>query len=240
MITNIRGLLASALVPVVSATMTTAACAQAVRDFDIPAGRLEPALVAFASQADVQLLYTAELVGGLQTEGVVGRHSPEAALTRLLEGTGISWSTARPGVIVLRRPQASRAEEAARLGDVLVTGTLLRGPQESPSPVTVITRGELDASGAGAVSELLTSLPQNYAGSATPGTLLTLNDTEGSNSSLSTGINLRGLGEDSTLVLVNGRRVAGTGSRGEFADLSAVPGAALERVDVLLDGASAL
>ncbi|MGK2254722.1 MAG: iron complex outermembrane receptor protein [Brevundimonas sp.] len=106
--------------------------------------------------------------------------------------------------------------------------------------MTVISRADLDARGAGSIADVLTTLPQSYAGSATPGTLLTLNDTQGSNSSLSTGVNLRGLGEDSTLVLVNGRRIAGTGSRGEFADLSAIPGAALERVDVLLDGASAL
>src|SRR5690606_13743932 len=51
---------------------------------------------------------------------------------------------------------------------------------------------------------------------------------------------LRGLGPASTLVLVNGRRMAGTGSRAEFTDISALPSAAVERVDVLLDGASAL
>ena len=53
-------------------------------------------------------------------------------------------------------------------------------------------------------------------------------------------MNLRGLGADSTLVLVNGRRMAGAGGRGDFADVSGVPTAAVERVDVLLDGASAL
>lgn len=53
-------------------------------------------------------------------------------------------------------------------------------------------------------------------------------------------MNLRGLGADATLVLVNGRRMAGSGLRGDFADVSALPTAAVERVDVLLDGASAL
>ena len=52
--------------------------------------------------------------------------------------------------------------------------------------------------------------------------------------------NLRGLGPASTLVLVNGRRMAGTGFRGDFSDISAMPSVAVERVDVLLDGASAL
>lgn len=231
----------AACASIVAAALASSACAQEAREFDIAPGALEGALVAYAAQADVQLLYTAELVAGLRTAGVSGRHTPEAALDRLLAGSGLVWSASRPGVIVLRR--ADPVEDLAgpiEIGDVVVTGTLLRGPGESPSPVTVISRADLDASGAATAADLLTTLPQSYAGSATPGALLTLNDAQGSNSSLSTGINLRGLGEDSTLVLVNGRRVAGTGSRGEFADLSAIPGAALERIDVLLDGASAL
>ena len=57
---------------------------------------------------------------------------------------------------------------------------------------------------------------------------------------MGTAINLRGLGADSTLSLVNGRRLAGSGSYGELGDVSALPSAAVERVDVLLDGASAL
>lgn len=238
-----RSLLASvALVPIAAAVFVADAQAQAARDFNIAGGSLDAALIAYARQADVQMLYTADLVAGLRTSGLSGRHEPDAALDRLLEGSGVVWSRSRPGVIVLRRAasQQTNLQDATEVDAVIVTGSLLRGPGETPSPVTVISRAELDARDAGGIAEVLTALPQSYAGSATPGTLLTLNDTQGSNSSLSTGVNLRGLGEDSTLVLVNGRRVAGTGSRGEFADLSAVPGAALERVDVLLDGASAL
>ena len=258
MTTRTRSLLAGvALLPIAAAAFAPDACAQtaqppqpqtqadpagAARNFEIAGGSLDVALVAYARQANVQLLYTADLVAGLRTQGVAGRHPPEAALQRLLAGTGIRWSRSRPGVIVLRRSSNAQADlgEATEIEEVIVTGSLLRGPGESPSPVTVISRADLDARGAGSVADVLTTLPQSYAGSATPGTLLTLNDTQGSNSSLSTGVNLRGLGEDSTLVLVNGRRIAGTGSRGEFADLSTIPGAALERVDVLLDGASAL
>lgn len=48
------------------------------------------------------------------------------------------------------------------------------------------------------------------------------------------------LGSDATLVLVNGRRMAGTGNKGDFADVSTIPTSAVARIDVLLDGASAL
>jgi iron complex outermembrane receptor protein len=53
-------------------------------------------------------------------------------------------------------------------------------------------------------------------------------------------VDLRGLGADATLVLFNGRRMAGAGYYGDFADVSSIPYAAVGRVDVLLDGASAL
>lgn len=241
MTTHLRSLLLSAIVAPIAA-MGGAAQAEDARDFDIGAGPLDVALVRYARQAEIQLLYTADLVEGLRTSGVTGRHAPSAALDRLLSGTGIVWSRSRPGVVVLRRAVDVRADltDATDISEVLVTGSLLRGAGETPSPVTVISRAEIDARGAATAADVLTTLPQSYAGSATPGTLLALNDAQGSNSSLSTGVNLRGLGEDSTLVLINGRRIAGTGSRGEFADLSTIPGAALERVDVLLDGASAI
>lgn len=223
-------------------SQTQAGPAGAARDFDIAGGALDAALVAYARQANVQLLYTADLVAGLRTQGVAGRHPPEAALQRLLAGTGIRWSRSRPGVIVLRRSMNAQADpgEATEIDEVIVTGTLLRGPGRSPSPVTVISRGELDRRGDATVADALVRLPQSYSGNATPNSLLLGADSLGSNTATATGVNLRGLGADATLVLVNGRRLAGTGMKGEFADVSALPGGAVERVDVLLDGASAL
>ncbi|QYF87058.1 TonB-dependent receptor [Brevundimonas sp. PAMC22021] len=239
-----RSLLAGvALVPIVSAAFATTACAQAAaRDFNIAGGPLDSALMAYARQADVQLLYPTDLAAGLRTGGVVGRHAPEAALERLLAGTGVAWSRSRPGVIVLRRGQSERlaAGEATEIDEIVVTGTLIRGPAETASPVVTLTASAIDQAGHGSIAEALQALPQNFGGSATPTTFLTASDVGGSNSTLSTGVDLRGLGPDSTLVLVDGRRLAGTGSRGEFTDVSAIPNAAVERVDVLLDGASAL
>jgi hypothetical protein len=102
-----RSLLAGvALLPMAATAFAPDACAQtaqppqpqiqadpagAARDFEIAGGALDAALVAYARQANVQLLYTADLVAGLRTQGVVGRHPPEAALRRLLAGTGIRW-----------------------------------------------------------------------------------------------------------------------------------------------------
>lgn len=222
-------------------TVGTPASAQAAREFDIPAGSLRDALNRFAAQSDQQIFFTGEQVAGRRSEGLRGRHTPAAALEILLRGSGLTWSETRPGVLVLRRMEtAPGAVAATSLDEVVVTGTLLAASGELASPVTMLDRVELDRRGFATVAEALVDLPQNYSGSGTPAALLSYADPAGSNSVASTGVNLRGLGADATLVLVNGRRMAGTGSRGEFADVSALPSAAVERVDVLLDGASAL
>lgn len=231
----------SALVACVLAVGTTA-CAQEAREFNIPAGSLGDALNLFATQSDQQIFFTGDLVAGLRTPGLRGRYAPQEALNTLLRGSGLSWSQTRPGVIFLRRGEggAQAAEGAVLLDEVVVTGTLLKSSGDLASPVVMLDRDALDRRGFGTVAEALTDLPQNYAGSATPVVQLAGSDRGGSNSVYATGVNLRGLGPASTLVLVNGRRLAGTGFRGEFGDVSALPSAAVERVDVLLDGASAL
>ena len=230
----------AALVPVISASLATAACAQAVQDFDISPGSLDGALIQYAEQAGLQLLYPADLVAGRSSPGLVGRYTREAALEALLRGSGLTARETGPGVLTLRASPRASVEAPTQVADIVVTGSLIRGPGETPSPVTVISRDDLDRQGFATAAEALVALPQSYAGGANPGAQLSFNDSGGSNSALATGVNLRGLGEDSTLVLVNGRRMAGTGLRGEFADLSTIPGAALERIDILLDGASAL
>ncbi|MBB4799642.1 outer membrane receptor protein involved in Fe transport [Brevundimonas bullata] len=221
--------------------VSATACAQEAREFNIPAGTLRDGLNLFATQSDQQILFSGEAVDGLKTQGLRGRHAPSAALDRLLGGTGLAWSETRPGVIFLRRSDGGAVvDRATVVDDVVVTGTLLKASGELASPVVMLDRDELDRRGRGTVADVLAELPQNYAGSGTAGALLSGADRGGSNGVVATGVNLRGLGTDATLVLINGRRMAGTGFRGEFADVSALPSAAVERVDVLLDGASAL
>lgn len=207
--------------------------------FAIAPGPLGAALNTYASQARRQLMFTSDQVAGRRTGGLSGRMTPDEALNRLLAGSGLTAVRSTSGAWVLQRA-ATEELAATVLDEVVVTGTLLRGPGDTPSPVTVIRRDDLDRTGRATVAEALAALPQNYAGSGTPTAALVGSDPMQSNSGLATGVNLRGLGPDSTLVLVNGRRMAGAGGRGDFADVSAVPTAAVERVDVLLDGASAL
>lgn len=226
-----------------SATPVIAQTVDAVRRYDVAAGPLDRALTAFAQQSGQQILYPAALVAGRQSPGLSGDYGPDAALATLLRDSGLAHRRTRPNVFVLYDP-AARAdlldqEEVVELEGVVVTGTYLRGA-DSPSPVTVITRNDLDRSGRTTVADTLASLPQNFTGAAYEGSAGTGADRSFSNISYATGLNLRGLGADATLVLVNGRRLAGTGVAGDFADVSSIPASAVQRVDVLLDGASAL
>lgn len=132
-----------------------------------------------------------------------------------------------------------RLNAPSTLDEVIVTGSLIRGDAPT-SPVVAFGRDDIDKAGHPTVAAMLSALPQNFGGVATPATMLLGSDRLGTNDVMSSGVNLRGLGASATLVLVDGRRMAGTGIKGDFADASAIPTAAVQRVEVLLDGASAI
>ena len=120
---------------------------------------------------------------------------------------------------------------------VEVTGSnIKRTDVETISPVDIITRADIERSGKQTVAEVLRSIPQNS------GSL----DEKNTNSFApgSAGISLRGLGQKATLVLMNGRRIAGYGLaqniQESFVDLNSIPASAVERIEVLKDGASAI
>jgi len=136
---------------------------------------------------------------------------------------------------------SGNGRDALVLEEVVVTGTHISGVKDSSSPLTVVTRDEIARSGVGSTEDVVRLLPQNFGGGITnlSGGPVYGGDGSGNNLSNGTGINLRGLGNDSTLVLVNGRRLAPAGL-GDFVDVSLIPLAAIDRIEVLTDGASAI
>lgn len=124
------------------------------------------------------------------------------------------------------------AEEEGTGAPIVVTGTRLRSPNlESASPVTVVTAEEFALTGTTRVEDLINSLPQVFAGQG--GNI--------SNSATGTAtLDLRGLGAERTLVLVNGRRMAPGTPSTSAADINMIPAALIERVDVLTGGASSV
>ncbi len=115
-----------------------------------------------------------------------------------------------------------------------VTGTYIPGVLDISSPLIMTSRREALASSYATVQDALQKLP--IASKSGPG-----EDFQGSgNFNRGTSINLRGLGTGATLVLVNGRRQPASGVFADFVDVSAIPITAVERIEVLPDGASAL
>lgn len=133
----------------------------------------------------------------------------------------------------------AQTEPAQTLQRVEVTGSSIkRLSDENALPVQTITREEIIKSGATTAAEIVKSIsaasaPLSDGASITDGT----SGQRGFN-----GVNLRGIGVSSTLVLLNGRRLANFATPGDNAgvDLNNIPSGAIQRVEVLKDGASAI
>jgi iron complex outermembrane recepter protein len=127
--------------------------------------------------------------------------------------------------------------EGATLQEVVVTGSHLATAGESPSPVQVLTSEEIHESGYTSVQDVLHELTANGQGTLSQGF-------SGAFASGASGIALRGLTVGSTLVLIDGHRTApypiGDDGQRSFVDVANLPFDAIERVEVLKDGASAI
>jgi iron complex outermembrane recepter protein len=126
------------------------------------------------------------------------------------------------------------------LEEVIVTGTHIRGIDNKTNPVIVIDRDQIDRSGYSSTQDLFRSLPQNFSsGDASEDGVFSGNANSSRNADYASGVNLRGLGVSSTLVLLNGHRLAPS-AVGSFVDVSLIPLAAIDRVEILTDGSSAI
>ena len=161
-----------------------------------------------------------------------------AVRTALLGAGAFAASTIQSPPAQAQTAQANVVTEPV-LQEVVVTGSRIAAPNLlSISPVTAVTSEEIKTTGVVRIEDLLNSLPQVVADQ---GSGLSM----GSNGTAT--LNLRGLGAQRTLVLVNGRRLQGgdpgaaLGANPAFAsaaDINQIPVALIERVDVLTGGAS--
>ncbi len=157
-------------------------------------------------------------------------NSKVAKSIKLAIAFGAASSIALPGAAFA---QEADAEEAAPVEKISVTGSRIkRADLEGALPVTVIDREAIDFSGQTSVADLLRNTSFNSTGSFRP--------QSGSSSQGVSEINLRGLGASRTLILVDGRRLARSPSTGSSQDLNGIPAAAVERIEILTDGASAV
>ena len=156
------------------------------------------------------------------------RYSPVAlAVFAALGSAGLTPVAAQQA-----QPQAQSLER------VTITGSnIRRTDQETVAPVEVITREQIERSGQATIADVIKTIPSNLGGSYSE-------SFANSFASGASGISLRGLGQKSTLVLLNGRRTSGYGFaqnlQDTFVDFNSIPTSAIERVEILKDGASAI
>ncbi|WP_167755767.1 TonB-dependent receptor plug domain-containing protein [Vitreimonas flagellata] len=226
--------------------------------YNIPAQPLPAALLAFAQQSGVEVLFAYDEVSGVRAPALVGAHTRADALRILLSGADISANVGADGVVRLEYP--SRPQGEARLiptdapasttapnrpapaaldpidgDDLVVTGTRIRGAGPIGSHVVTLDHVAIEESGLATSEELMRTLPQNFGGGFAQHVSF-----QNGNIGGGSGVNLRGLGADATLTLVNGRRQPVMGLRGNFTDISSIPASAIERIEVLPDSASAI
>ncbi len=166
------------------------------------------------------------------------------AISRILLASGVALSAFATGAMAQDITPANRpaADEEAGAGTpIIVTGSRIKqDPARSALPLQIITNADILQNGISSPEQLIMHLSSNGSGA----------DNLAANSDVTTGAqrgtnglsaaNLRGQGSAATLILLNGRRVAAHGLSGQSVDVNQIPFAAIDRVEILKDGASAI
>ncbi len=156
---------------------------------------------------------------------------------RIARGLRLAFGGGFTGALLVAAPAFAQTDPNVEVGEkVIVTGSSIKRIEgESALPVTVIKREDIDRLGIVSASELLDRIAANNGGGYNA--TLALGDVArpGFN-----GASLHGLGSTNTLILLNGRRIAVFAFDGGGASLTNIPLAAIERVEILRDGASAV
>jgi outer membrane receptor protein involved in Fe transport len=225
-----------ALAAATSLVIPVPAFAQETVRLDLPEQELQLTLRAIAHASGRQILIAADLVAGRRAPALAGEFGVEHALRKALEGTGIQARVA--GDTILVGALETKAQRDAT--DIEVTGSRIKGASIA-SPKIVIGRQDILDAGFADIGAALRSVPQNFAGGQNPGVGrgAIAGGIDNQNISGGSAVNLRGLGQDATLTLLNGARMT-YGGFSQGIDISAIPIDAIERIDVVPDGASAI
>ena len=232
--------------------------------FDIPGGTLEAALDSYIDQSGRDLVYRTDQVADVRVPGVAGEYASVDALNHLLSGSDlIAVSDTSGALMVVARAQtaaqsqpaaqprrqpaaAPPADEPEEPEVITVVGSQIPGVRvDGALPVTVLDSDAIEALGGLDADDIFRSIPQmgDVGFNSTENVSGGINSARGDVAS----INLRALGTGNTLMLLNGRRMVNhPGTQSEnlvpvvTVNANAIPITGIRRVEVLLDGASAL
>jgi outer membrane receptor protein involved in Fe transport len=229
--------------------------------FDIAAQPLQSAMVEFTAQSGVQVTSATELLQDKRSTDLRGEYTAYAALTQLLSGTDLGYRTVDSNTVAIvslpmqqpvpdsnealagrvRENTAAPADSSdggsevdAELTEVTVTGSrIVRRGAAGPTPVTSVEASDLRVMAPTTLMAAINQMPQ-FVNNQTP-------ETAGNVTSSNVGasyLNLRGLGVNRTLVLLDGRRIVSSTRRGPV-DVSLLPESLLRSIEVTTGGGSA-
>jgi len=233
-------LIAASIIAVLSLPVVPAAVASGQRQVEVAAGDLVDAVEALARQFGVNAIYRSEQLRGLRTDGVSGVLGTREAFEKLLEGTALNVTEEDGSVLIGppgnsvgapgHTPGAARQDASAtNLDTILVTAASSRLGRlgfDAPTPTTTLSAEDLSIGARPNVAAALNDLPYFRAG-VSPQTTGTNTDAG------SAPVDLRALGVNRTLVLIDGRRFSSTN------DLNTIPTILVKSADIVTGGASA-
>lgn len=218
--------------------VTAQATQQNEQQFNLPRQPLGDALRSVAAQAGIELYASARDLDGRTAPPLAGKMTAREAIGALLRGTGLTARFDKGAVIIGGRAGAEAPDETPA-EEIIVTGTRIAGAPAAV-PVVRVSAEDIRNGGQADLGEVARSLPQNFGGGQNPG----IGNSQGApnenaNANGASTFNLRGIGPNATLTLLNGNRFAYTGVSSVI-DVSAIPVSAVERIEILTDGASAI
>lgn len=248
--TLFQALCASTAIVAIAAPST--AFAQAQADFNLPAQDLGKSLRAVGRQTNTNIVFDPSHTSGKRAPALKGKYSAQSAVQKLLAASGLSMRNTGTGSLVITAGQPSgealagnaaadtvSVEEQRGVSEILVVGSRsqnvdIRRTEDDSQPYVVFDSREIERSAATNVEEFLKRrlMSENNVG--------VRNQFEGGGNVSS--FSLRGLGPDETLILVDGRRIAGHRLGGEplQGDVNGIPIEAIERIEVLPTTASGI
>lgn len=149
----------------------------AQRNFSIPAGPLSRALAAFGNQSGLQVTYVPDIAVGKSSSGVSGALTPQAALARLLQGSGLSYSFPAAGTVAIIDPAQSAGTAGAVEGDAIQLDTIdvsasrdegmtAETPYETAAPVAHISGETIERFRGSSPADMLRGTPGVMSGEA--------------------------------------------------------------------------
>ena len=251
------------------ALAVTASSADAVeeRKFDLAIKRQAAgaALIELGERAGIQIAVPSAVSRQRELGPVTGRYTVVEALDSMLKDSGLAYHFAANDSVVIGLDEetaddgsaggaadggtatgADADESQQPTEEIIVTGTRLKGVDPA-SPRITITSEQIERGGYASIEDVLRNLPQNLGSANAAATQLFQGEYGSSRVPYgatlgASGINLRGLGTRSSLVLINGRRKARSSLDVQdlLTDTSSIPLAQIERIEIITDGASAI